>query len=284
MKKIGLLHSITKIEEKLIIQALRKRRVGFVSLDPRLMVLDGEAGSIKNLSVVLNREVSQMRAELVLDYLKNHSIRTINDAEATRICNNKALCTWELQKNNVPVPKTVVVFSKEEAIKEAKKIRYPVVAKPIIGSWGRLLAKINNQETLEAILEHKESLNSPYHSFFYHQKYIEKPGRDIRVLMIGREHIAAMYRKSNHWITNTAKGAVPKQLKLNDELIGLTKKVVATLGVEIAGVDIMETNSGYKVLEVNSSVEFHGLQTVSPINIADKIADYVIYCNDNIKY
>lgn len=275
MKAIGLLHSITRVEEKLIIQSLKKKRITFISLDPRLLALNESPEYLKKFSVVLNREVSQMRGELILEYFNKNGIQTINSAESTRICNNKALCTWELEKANIPVPKTIVIFSKEEAMIQVKKIGYPVVAKPIIGSWGRLLAKIENENTLETILEHKEALNSPYHSFFYLQEYIEKPGRDIRVLMISKEPVCAMYRKSNHWITNTAKGAVPKKLKLNNDLIKLTKQVVEILKTDIAGIDIVETDSGYQVLEVNSSVEFHGLQSVSTINIADKLIDYL---------
>lgn len=273
---IGILCSRIRLEEKLIFESLKKRKISFTILDPRLMSLNGEKNAVKKMKLILNREISQTRAELILEYLNKNGVRTINSSESTRICNNKALCTWELQKEAIPVPKTVVVFSIDEAIAAAKKIGYPVVAKPIIGSWGRLLAKINNQEMLETILEHKEALASPYHSFFYLQEYIEKPGRDIRILMIGNEPVAAMYRKSNHWITNTARGAVPQKLKLNPELINLAKKVAEVLKTDIAGIDIVETNSGYKILEVNSSVEFHGLQTVSNINIADKIVNYII--------
>lgn len=276
MNTIGLLHSITRIEEKLIIQSLKRRKIDFISLDPRLMTLDGNKGLGKKVSVVLNREISQTRAELVLEYLNKIGIQTINSLQSTRLCNNKALCTWELRKFGIDVPKTLVVFSADEAIKAAEEIGYPIVIKPVIGSWGRLLAKIDNQNTLESILEHKEALNNPSHSIFYLQEYIEKPGRDIRILVIGGEPIAAMYRKSDHWITNTAKGAVPKKLKLNSELIELTKRVTNALGVEIAGIDIVETDFGYKVLEVNSTVEFHGLQSVTDINIADKIIDYVV--------
>jgi [lysine-biosynthesis-protein LysW]--L-2-aminoadipate ligase len=273
---IGILCSRVRIEEKLIFASLRKRKARFISIDPRNLFLNWEKDLNDKIKLIFNREISQTRAELILEYLNKKGIQTVNSSQSTRICNNKALCTWELQKNHIPVLKTIVAFSIEEAVIKAKRLGYPVVAKPIIGSWGRLLAKIDNQETLESILEHKEALNSPYHSIFYLQPYVDKPGRDIRVLMINKEPVAAMYRQSSHWITNTAKGATPKKLKLNPELINLTKKVAEILDVEIAGIDIIETDSDYKVLEVNSTVEFHGLQSVSSINIADEIVDYLV--------
>ncbi len=272
---VGLLHSITRTEEKSIMQSLKKKKIAFESIDPRSLALNGNVEYLKKFSVVLNREVSRMRAELVLEYLDNRGIRTINSANATRICNNKALCTWILQKEKIPMPKTVLVFSKEEAIKQAKKIGYPIVSKPIMGSWGRLLAKISDQDTLEAIMEHREALNNPLHTFFYVQEYIEKPDRDIRVLVVGGEPTAAMYRQTDHWITNTARGAVPKKMKPDDELTGLVKKVANAVKTEIAGVDVVETSTGYQVLEANATVEFHGLQEVTDVNIADTIIDYV---------
>ena len=136
---------------------------------------------------------------------------------------------------------------------------------------------------MEAILEHKQALNNPQHSIFYLQEYIEKPDRDIRVFVVGGKPIASMYRVSKHWLTNTAKGAVPKSMKLNKQLTDLVIKTVNVLGIEIAGVDIVESKNGYLVLEVNATPEFHGLKEVTDINIAKLIIEYMLKGGKNEK-
>ena len=80
-----------------------------------------------------------------------------------------------------------------------------MVLKPPVGSWGRLLAKINDREAAEAVLEHKEILGSYHHSIFYIQEYVPKPGGDIRAFVVGDRVIGASYRASKHWITNVAR-------------------------------------------------------------------------------
>lgn len=273
---IGLVYSRVRTEEKMLLEAFSDRHVKVKLFDPRNLALGHNKNPFKNCSIICNRELSQLRGELILEYIKPLGIRTINDFEAVRVCNNKALCTWMLQKAGIPTPKTLIAFSLEQATAIAEKFSYPVVLKPITGSWGRLIAKAESRDALEAIIEHKLMLNSPMHAVFYIQEYIEKPERDIRVLMVGNEPVAAMYRESAHWITNTANGSSPKKCILSKDLDVLVRKTVYVLGCEIAGVDVIESKSGFKILEVNSTAEFHGLQTVTEINIANYIADYII--------
>jgi [lysine-biosynthesis-protein LysW]---L-2-aminoadipate ligase len=272
---IGILCSRVRIEEKLLFGAFQKLRQEVIHLDPRELAL-GAKNKNRQIRVLFNREISQVRSELVLNYFEAHAIKTINSAKTTTICNNKALSTWVLQRAEIPMPKTTIVFSLEQAKCVAKEFTFPVVLKPILGSWGRLLAKVETEEMLESIIEHKEALHTPYQQVFYIQEFIDKPQRDIRVLVIGKEPVAAMFRESVHWITNTALGGSPKKCPLDADLISLVKKTVAVLETDIAGVDIVETDEGYKVLEVNGIAEFHGLQSVTEFNIAERIAEYVI--------
>ena len=216
--KIGILCSKIRLEEKLLFQELSKLNQEFIQLNPESLSLKNRKDDFGQINLLFNREIAQTRAELILEFAEKAGIKTINSSKSTKLCNNKALTTSTLNRASVPVPKTVVTFSTQEALKEAQEIGYPLVVKPLWGSWGRLLSKVDSHEALEAILEHKQALNNPQHSIFYLQEYIEKPDRDIRVFIIGGKPVAAMYRVSKHWLTNTAKGAVPKSLKL--EVLG----------------------------------------------------------------
>ncbi len=279
---IAIICSRVRIEEKMIFEAFRSKHKEFVRIDYRTVNLGNFYRHNTRPDLVLNREISQTKAELMLEYFKELGVDTVNSYDSTVLCNNKAMSSWRLKKYSIPTPKTSVVFSAEQAISVAESFGYPVVVKPLIGSWGRLLAKVENRDTLEAILEHKEAMQQVYHSVFYIQEYVSKPGRDIRVIVAGKKPVTAMYRQSEHWITNTARGAKPKPCLLNSDIIEIVDKTVKAFGVEIAGIDLVETTEGYKVLEVNSAVEFHGIQTVSSVDIAGRIVDYLLVKEKNL--
>ncbi|HVA96245.1 MAG TPA: lysine biosynthesis protein LysX [Candidatus Acidoferrales bacterium] len=270
---IGMVYSRMRIEEKFLLEAFRKAKIDLIQIDPRELMLNG--GNKPQVNLVFNREIGQVRSELILKYFETCGLRTINSSKATRLCNNKAISTWVLQKNKIPMPKTYTVFSLEQAFHAAELLTYPVVVKPIMGSWGRLIAKVDNKDSLQTIIEHKEALGNPYQQVFYLQKYRDKPERDIRVLTVGKEPIAAMYRKSDHWITNTALGGVAKKCEIDASLEKLVLKILEIFSIDIAGIDFIETENGYEVLEINSTPEFHGLQTTTEKNIADYMVSFI---------
>jgi [lysine-biosynthesis-protein LysW]--L-2-aminoadipate ligase len=191
-------------------------------------------------------------------------------------CGDKIRTSLSLEQHNIPTLKTVLALSVESALEAIETMGYPVVVKPPIGSWGRLLAKINDRDGAEAILEHKSTLGSYQHELFYIQEYIEKPGRDIRVVVVGAEPIAAMYRTSEHWITNAARGGAPTACPITDEIRAIIAKIVTAFGEGLLGIDLFETNDGLKVVEVNAGVEFKAISRISTINIPEKIVDYAI--------
>src|SRR3989344_1931297 len=153
---------------------------------------------------------------------------------------------------------------------------YPVVLKPAVGSWGRLLSKINDRDSAEAILEHKTVLGSYHHSIFYIQKYVEKNGRDIRSFVVGDECIAAIYRNSPHWITNTAQGGKATNCPVTDEIRKLSLKAAKAVGGGIVALDLFETEKGLVVNEINYTMEFRNSITTTGVNIPKLMVDYVI--------
>ena len=128
------------------------------------------------------------------------------------------MTTSALAAAGVPQPKALVAYTPESALEAIERLGYPAVLKPTVGSWGRLLSKVNDRDAAETILEHKETLGSYHHSIFYIQEYVKKPGRDIRAFQVGPETICAIYRTSPNWITNTARGGTSSNCPVTPEL------------------------------------------------------------------
>jgi [lysine-biosynthesis-protein LysW]--L-2-aminoadipate ligase len=182
-----------------------------------------------------------------------------------------------LQEAGIPTPDTRLALSPEAALNTIEDMGYPVVIKPLFGSWGRLLARINDRDAAEALLEHKSTLGGYQHNAVYLQEYIHKPGRDIRTMVVGNEVIYAIYRQAEHWITNTARGGEAMPCPLTDDIVNLSLKAASAVGGGIVSVDLMESKAGnILVNEVNQTPEFHGARHATDVDIADKIIDYVL--------
>ena len=273
--KIGLLCSIVRKEEKLLIEELRSRGLNFQVLDDRELVFRLNDKHL-NFDVVLERCVNHSRALYALKVLNDWGIATVNRFEVADVCGNKFLTTNALIREGVPSPKTLLAFTPESALQAIEELGYPVVLKPAVGSWGRLLSKINDREAAEAILEHKEVLGSYHHSIFYIQEYIPKAGRDIRSFVVGDETICAIYRYSSHWITNTARGGKAENCPVTDELNRLSLDAAKAVGGGIVAIDLFESDRGMLVNEVNYTMEFRNSIDTTGVNIPAKVIDYVL--------
>jgi [lysine-biosynthesis-protein LysW]--L-2-aminoadipate ligase len=150
------------------------------------------------------------------------------------------------------------------------------VLKPAVGSWGRLLARVNDRHAAEALLEHKEILGSYHHSTFYIQEYVEKPDRDVRAFVVGDETICAIHRHSAHWITNTARGARTSNCPVTDELHDICLRAARSVGGGVLAIDLFETPTGYLVNEVNYTMEFRNSVGVTGVPIHERIVDYTL--------
>jgi len=168
-----------------------------------------------------------------------------------------------------------VSFTSDAALETIEEFGYPCVLKPVIGSWGRLMAKIDSKSSAEAILEHKEVLGHYEHKIFYIQEFVEKPGRDLRVLAVDGEPIAGMARSSDHWITNAATGATTDTFELDDEAREIVATASDAVGGGLLGVDLMETGDGYTVHEINHTVEFKALEGATDIDVPAKVVDWL---------
>jgi [lysine-biosynthesis-protein LysW]---L-2-aminoadipate ligase len=275
--RLGVLISHLRPEEKAILAAGRARGLEVSALIDRDLVLDlndpDPAASGLAVDVVLDRSVAHTKALYTLRALDRYGVPTLNTAQSVEVCDDKVATSLALAKAGVPTPRTVVCYSVESALKAAERLGYPVVLKPVTGSWGRLLARINGPEQLRTIIGQKTAHGGHHHEILYLQEFVEKPGRDIRVYVVGGRVLAASYRTSEHWVTNAARGAVSKPCPVTPEIEELSLRACEAVGARLAGVDLFETADGLQCVEVNSGGEFKGLQTTTDVDIAGEIVE-----------
>lgn len=275
---IGVLYSRVRVEEKWIFAAMARRGIDFERLDDRAISFDLDNPSKwQELDAVLERSISFNSGLYALRTLNAFGVPTVNTASVAEICGDKLTTSVMLAKAGVPQPHNVVAFSSESALEAIEEFGYPVVLKPVVGSWGRLLAKINDRDAAEAILEHKSTLGSVQHSVFYIQEFIKKPGRDIRVILVGDKILTGIYRKSAHWITNTARGGEGERCPITPEIEEISLNAAKAVGGGVLAIDLVEhPDRGLVVNEINHTMEFHTAQPTSGVDIADEIVNYVV--------
>ena len=272
--RVGLLHSLIRKEEKLLLEAFRQQSVTPIMLDDRKLTFDLE--SVPDIDIVVERCINHSRAMHGLRLFESLGIRCINSSEVARVCGDKILTSLALKEAGLAQPPVRVAFTQDSALVAIEELGYPVVLKPAVGSWGRLLAKVNDRESAESILEHKTVLGSYHHSIFYIQKYVEKQGRDIRSFVVGNDCIAAIYRSSSHWITNTARGAVATNCPVTDEIASLSVAAAHAVGGGVLAVDLFESSEGLLVNEVNYTMEFRNSIDTTGVNIPARVVEYVL--------
>ena len=273
--RVGFLHSLIRKDEKLLIAELRRRGgIELVFLDDRRLVFDLEARP--QVDVVLERSINHSRAMHALRLYEGVGTRCVNAYEVARRCGDKILTAASLRDNDVPQPEVRVAFTPESALAAIEELGYPVVLKPAVGSWGRLLSKINDRDAAETILEHKSILGSYHHSIFFVQQYVEKRGRDIRAFVVGDECIAAIYRTSEHWITNTARGGRATNCPVTPALADISLQAADAMGGGVLAIDLFESEGGLLVNEVNYTMEFRNSIDVTGVNIPERVASYLM--------
>jgi [lysine-biosynthesis-protein LysW]--L-2-aminoadipate ligase len=274
--KVGVLCSRIRVEEKLLIQEMEKRGVNMEIIDDREIILEIR-GNGWDHDVILERCINHSRALYALRIFNDWGLPTVNTYEVANTCGNKLLTTSARVRAGIPTPRTCVAFTPESALQAIEEMGYPVVLKPGVGSWGRLLSKVNDREAAEAILEHKKVLGSYHHSVYYIQEYIEKHGRDIRAFVVGDETICAIYRTSPHWITNTARGGEASNCPVTPELDELCVAAAQAVGGGVVALDVFEDQDrGMLVNEINYTMEFRNSIDTTGVDIPARVIDYVL--------
>ncbi len=280
MSKVCIVFDRLRSEEKMLEKQAIQLGYDTTMLDAKMTQIntDSSKNDFQFGDVVLERCVSYFRGLHFTACLEFLDVPVINKFEVARICGNKLFMSLLLKKHGVPTPKTYFSFSADAARENLEKVGYPLVLKPVIGSWGRGVMLIKDKDTMDAIFEIRELTDGPHDRIFYLQELIKRPPRDIRVITVGDQAIAAMYRKSTGGFkTNIALGADPEICQITNEIEELCAKSSKAVGGGILGVDLMEDEKkGMVVHEVNNTVEFKGLAKVTKKNIPKEMIEFAL--------
>jgi [lysine-biosynthesis-protein LysW]--L-2-aminoadipate ligase len=274
-----MLYDHIRPEERLLIDAARRKSVKIQLHNSQRLYLN--AVEFKHREpfedVVLQRCVSYFRSVNLSAVLESRGVKVINSSRISSVCGNKLLATMALAEAGIPTPKTAVAFSIESALQALEMIRYPAVLKPIIGSWGRLVAILKDAESAKAILEDRENM-FPLYQVYYIQEMVRRPPRDIRCFVVGDTVVAAIYRYAprDEWRTNTARGGRVEKCEITPQTEELALKAAKVFGEGIYGVDMMEGEGGLTVHEVNHTTEFRNTVPATGVDIPGLIIDYAV--------
>lgn len=276
--RIAILHSRVRTEERMLLDAFTSRGVRAEAIDVREVYFDVEdPGRWREFDVVLDRGVSLKASITAVRVLEHFGVRCVNSGDAIEACSDKLRTTMALHRAGLPVPRTCVATSLGAGLAAIEHVGYPAVVKPAIGSWGRLVSRVNDRDAAEAILEHRETLGSVQQHVHYVQEHVRKPGRDLRLFVVGGRTVAAISRSSEHWVTNTARGAVAAGLEVTPELAELGERAARCVGADLCAIDVLECpRRGYLVNEVNHSMEFRNSVATSGVDIPGIMVEHVV--------
>ena len=279
MASLGFLYDRIRPDEKALINAARSKGVRVHLIDCKKAVFD-VAGPMEPMGfgVAVQRCVSLLRYLHSTAILEGAGIRVVNPSAVALTCGNKLLTTLALAKAGVPTPRTRVAFTVDSALRALDRIGYPAILKPIIGSWGRLVALLKDPDSARSVLESWDQMGTSWYRVYYLQEYVALSRRDIRCVAIGDDVVAAIYRYAppGEWRSNLARGGRGERCEVTDELRELSLKVAEAVGGGVLGVDLMETREGLVVHEVNHNVEFRRTVPITGVDIPSLIVDYAL--------
>jgi [lysine-biosynthesis-protein LysW]---L-2-aminoadipate ligase len=281
MVKVCIIYDKVRFEEKSLYQKAKKKGINAQIIDAKTITINtgSKRTNLQLGDVVIQRSISHFRGLYLTSCLEFLDFLVINKFKVGQTCGNKLITSLTLAKYDVPTPKTHFAFSAESAIELIYKIGFPLVLKPVMGSWGRGVFPIRNEEMANIMIEMREESDSPLGRIFYIQEMVNRPPRDLRCIVVGDKLIAAIYRYSaqNEWRTNVARGGKAEAAPITKELEDIALRAAKAVGGGILGIDLMEDEKrGLLVHEVNNTVEFRGASSVCEADIADAIIEYAL--------
>ena len=281
MVEVSIICDKVRFEEKALYEKTQKKGIKSKIVDAKTIIIGTHSKKKDFLlgDVLLQRSVSYYRGLYLTASLEYLGFKVINRFEVGQTCGNKLITSIKLAENKIPSPKTQFAFSAESGLECIKNNGFPLVLKPIVGSWGRGIYPLRDLETASMIIEMREEDDSPLSRIYYIQEMVDRPPRDIRCIVVGDQAVTAIYRYSSQseWRTNVARGGKVELAPITKEIEDLALRAAKAVGGGILGVDMMEDKDhGLVVHEVNNTVEFRGAASVSNVDIPSEMIDYAV--------
>jgi len=274
---LSILYDTIRWEEKALFDAGKKKGVDIKMVDCKNLFLNLDQTK-ENFGTVIQRCVSYYRSLHSTAALEGKGVNVINCLNTSIFAGNKLFTHMLLQKNGIPTPFSTIAFSEESALAALESQGYPMVLKPTVGSWGRLIALLKDRDSAEGIMESRERMY-PIYQVYYLEEFVQRPPRDIRAIMIGDKVVAAIYRYSgdSQWKTNMALGGRAEECKVTKELEDICVRAKNAVQGQIVGVDLMESKEkGLLVHEVNNTTEYKNTVRVTGVDIPTLMIDYAL--------
>lgn len=277
-----ILYDQLRWEEKSLIETAKKKDIKLEVINCRESSIELDKDKSPHCNdIILQRCVSYYNNLHSTAAFEGLGAKMINSLYTAIMCGNKLFTHMELSKKGLAIPKAFCAFSNQSAMNILNKNGYPKVIKPVVGSWGRMIALLKDKEAAEAVIEDREHMY-PLYQVYYFEEFVKRPPRDIRCIVVGDKVVAAIYRYSgdSEWKTNMALGGKAEACKVTNEMEDLCLRAAKTMKGEILGVDLMESDeNGLLVHEVNNTTEFKNTVRVTEIDIPSLIVDHLVNSN-----
>ncbi|MFI9815808.1 RimK family alpha-L-glutamate ligase [Saccharothrix variisporea] len=269
--------TVVRPDERRLLDALR---AAGTTVETALVADIGNVlnGSAPPPAVALLRNLSHREAAGIAHRLGHLGVPTLNTAAAIDVCHDKGTQALLFARHGIPHPTSLHAFGHDQVRDIALSLGWPVVVKPLSGSWGRGVVRLTDPACLEAWTGGRESADAAGKLFpVLVQEYVEKPGHDLRVVVVGTEPVVAIERRSADWRTNTHLGATVRRTEITPAVRDLCDRVVALLGPGFYGVDLLEDvrTGELKVLEVNANPEFAKSSAQHGVDVAAHLARFL---------
>lgn len=273
--RVALVHDRLRPEERALVAALERAGADVDRIyAPHWRWRTGDPAPPHDL--VLVRTLSHARTLAIARALEGSGARVVNAARVVETCGDKAATSAALTAAGVPEPRSVLAFSEEAVLEACEELGWPVVLKPVVGSWGRMVARLRDPDAVQAVLEHKRVLGGPAHQLFYLQEHVDKPGRDLRAFVVGDRVVAAIAREGEDWRTNTARGAQVRGVPVTSELERVALAAAEAVGGGALAVDLLESGRGLLVGEINHGLEFRNSVEPTGVDIPGELAAWLV--------